>query len=81
MNKNIASVSGPRKIQNMSSPQLVASIRRLSHRHVVYKLQNDERARLTAYMLHAALAEAKRRHLTINHPEHINDDPDPPESG
>lgn len=74
-----ASVPGPRKIQYMSNPQLVASIRRLSHRHVVYKLQNDERARLTAYMLHAALAEAERRHLTINHPEYVDDDPDPSE--
>ena len=57
----------------MSNPQLVASIRRRSRAHVVYKLKNDGRDPPTAYLLHSALAEAKRRHLTINHPEYIND--------
>lgn len=75
----MASLPGTRKIQNMSNPQLVASIRRLSREHVVYKLKNDGRDPPTAHLLRAALAEAKRRHLTINHPEYANDDPDPPE--
>ncbi len=76
-----ASVPGPRKIQYMSNPQLIASIRRLSREHVIYKLKNDGRDPPTAHLLRAALAEAERRHLTINHPEYVDDDPDPPESG
>lgn len=68
-----------RKIQNMSNPQLVASIRRLSREQVIYKLKNNGCDPPTAYLLHSALAEAKRRHLIINHPEYVNDDPDPSE--
>lgn len=78
MNRNIASVPGSRKIHNMSNPQLVACIRRLSREQVVYKLKNDGRDSPTAHLLRAAIAEAKRRHLIINHPEHI-DDPAPSE--
>lgn len=67
-----------RNIRNMSNPQLIASIRRLSREHVIYKLKNDGRDPPTAHLLRAALAEAERRHLTINHPEYVNE-PDPPE--
>ena len=74
-------ITRSRNIQNMSNPQLVALIRRLSREHVVYKLKNDGCDPPTAYLLHSALAEAKRRYLTINHPEYVDDNPDPPEGG
>lgn len=79
--KTMASLPGSRKIQNMSNPQLVASIRRLSREQVIYKLKNNGRDPPTTYLLHSALAEAKRRHLIINHPEYVDDNPDPSEGG
>ncbi len=78
--KTMASLLGTRKIQSMSNPMLVATIRRLTREHTIFKLKYDGRDPPTAHLLRAAIAEAERRHLTINHPEYI-DDRDPSEGG
>lgn len=76
----MASLPGTRKIQSMSNPMLVATIRRLTREHTIFKLKHDGRDPPTAHLLRAAIAEAERRHLTINHPEYI-DDRDPSKGG
>lgn len=76
--KNMAALPESRKIQAMSNPMLVATIRRMTRDNIVWKLKHDGQDAPTAHLLRAALAEAERRHLTINHPEYVNE-PDPPE--
>lgn len=66
---NVAAMSSGRRIQHMSSPQLVAMIRRLLKEATVYKLLNGGKEMPTGPLFQAALDEAKRRHITINHPE------------
>jgi len=69
----MASLPGMRKVQSMSNPMLVATIRRLTREHTIFRLKNDGQEPPTAHLLRAAIAEAERRRLTINHPEYIDD--------
>lgn len=76
--KNIAAMPRSQKLRHMSNPMLVSTIRRLTREYTIYKLKNDGQEPPTAHLLHAAQYEAELRHLTINHPEYI-DDRDPSE--
>lgn len=66
---NLASLPTSRKIQTMSNPQLVVVIRRLTREHIVYKLKNEGKDPPTGPLLRAAMDEANKRNITIEHPE------------
>lgn len=70
---DLASIPGGRKLRSMSTPQLVIVIRRLTREHTIFKLKNEGRDPPTGPFLRAALDEAKRRNITIDHPENHDD--------
>lgn len=69
MSKNLGAIPSGRRISSLSSPQLVQVIRRLTADAVVYKLKNDGRESPRGPLLRAAMDEADRRNITIQHPE------------
>lgn len=58
-----------RKVQSMSSPELVRVIRRLTKEHAIWRLTHNGEEPLTGPLLRTALDEAERRKITIQHPE------------
>lgn len=52
----------------MSNPELVRTIRKLSKEQTIHRLKYGT-APDSEPLLLAAIQEAKRRHITINHPE------------
>jgi len=68
MTQSLASIPKWRKIYHMSNPELVRTIRKLSKEQTIHKLKHGT-APASEPLLLAAIQEAKRRHITINHPE------------
>lgn len=70
--KTLASLPKGRKIGTMSNPELVRTIRtirKLTKDHVVWKLTHMGQDPPTGPLLRAAMDEATRRKITIEHPE------------
>ena len=68
--KTLASLPKGRKVGAMSNPELVRTIRKLTKDHAVWKLTHmGEDPPLTGPLLRAAMDEATRRKITIEHPE------------
>ena len=53
----------------MSNPELVRTIRKLTKDHAVWKLTHMGQDPPTGPLLRAAMDEATRRKITIEHPE------------
>ena len=58
-----------RKVEFISSPELVRIIRKLTRDHAVWKLTHMGQDPPTGPLLRAAMDEATRRKITIEHPE------------
>ena len=58
-----------RNVSALSNPELVRIIRKLTKDHIVWKLTHMGQEPLTGPLLRAAMGEAARRKITINHPE------------
>ena len=58
-----------RKVGTMSNPELVRIIRKLTKDHVMWKLTHMGQEPPTGPLLRAAMDEAARRKITIEHPE------------
>lgn len=58
-----------RNVAAMSNPELVRTIRKLTKDHIVWKLTHMGQDPPTGPLLRAAMDEAARRKITINHPE------------
>lgn len=58
-----------RNVMAMSSPELVRVIRKLTKDHIVWKLTHMGQEPPTGPLLRAAMDEAARRKITIEHPE------------
>jgi hypothetical protein len=56
-------------VRDMSSPELVRIIRKLTKDHAVWKLIHMGQDPPTGPLLRAAMDEAARRKITIQHPE------------
>lgn len=69
MSKPLAALPQARKIHHMSSPMLVATIRRLTIEAIKWRLLNNGEPAPCTPTLEAAEIEAKRRGITILHPE------------
>lgn len=67
--KALASLPKGRKVGAMSNPELVRIIRKLTKDHAVWKLTHMGQDPPIAPLLRAAIDEAARRKITINHPE------------
>ena len=67
--KTLASLPKGRKVGAMSNPELVRTIRKLTKDHAVWKLTHMGRDPPTGPLLRAAMDEATRRKITIEHPE------------
>ena len=67
--KTLASVLKGRKIGAISNPELVRIIRKLTRDCVVWKLTHMGQDPPTGPLLRAAMDEATRRKITIEHPE------------
>ena len=67
--KPLASVRKGRKIGAMSNPELVLTIRKLTKDHAVWRLTHMGQDPPTGPLLRAAMDEATRRKITIEHPE------------
>lgn len=69
MTKTSANRPRGRKVGNMSNPELVRIIRKLTKDHVMWKLTHMGQEPPTGSLLRAAMDEAARRKITIEHPE------------
>ena len=58
-----------RKVEAISSPELVRIIRKPTRDHAVWKLTHMGEDPPTGPLLRAAMDEATRRKITIEHPE------------
>lgn len=58
-----------RKLSSMSNAQLVLMIRRLINEHTAFRLKHMGAEISTNSALRAALDEAEKRHIVIDHPE------------
>lgn len=67
--KTLTSVLKGRKVGAMSNPELVRTIRKLTKDHAVWRLTHMGQAPPTGPLLRAAMDEAARRKITIEHPE------------
>lgn len=67
--KTLASLPKGRKVGAMSNPELVRTIRKLTKDHAVWKLTHLGQDPPTGLLLRAAMDEAARRKITIEHPE------------
>lgn len=70
--KTLASLPKGRKVEAMSNPELVRTIRKLTKDHAVWRLTHMGQDPPTGPLLRAAMKEASRRKITIKHPEHSN---------
>lgn len=67
--KNPATVPRARKLSTLSNPQLVLVIRRLVNENVAWRLKHNGEDPPSGPLFRAAMDEAKRRNLQIDHPE------------
>lgn len=67
--KTSATSSEGRKVGAMSNPELVRTIRKLTKDHAIWKLTHMGEDPPTGPLLRAAMDEATRRRIDINHPE------------
>lgn len=67
--KTLASLPKARKVSALSNPELVRTIRKLTKDHAVWKLAHMGQDPPTGPLLRAAMDEATRRKITIEHPE------------
>ena len=67
--KTLASPPKVRKVKTMSNPELVRTVRKLTKDHAVWKLTHMGQEPPTGPLLRAAMDEALRRKITIEHPE------------
>lgn len=67
--KTLASVLKGRKVGAMSNPELVRTIRKLTKDRAVWRLTHMGQDPPTGPLLRAAMDEAARRKITIEHPE------------
>lgn len=67
--KTSASLPKARKVSALSNPELVRIIRKLTKDHAVWKLTHMGQEPPTGPLLRAAIDEAARRKITIQHPE------------
>lgn len=58
-----------RNVSAFSNPELVRIIRKLTKDHIVWRLSHMGQEPPTGPLLRAAMDEAARRKITINHPE------------
>jgi hypothetical protein len=72
--RNLAALPGIRKIQTMSDPELVRTVRRLTKDLAVTKLANQgvPDPKLVRLM-YEARSQVQKRKLTIHHPEFDNE--------
>lgn len=56
-------------VSRLSNPELVRTIRKLTKDHVAWKLTHMGKDPPTGPLLRAAMDEATRRKITIEHPE------------
>ena len=66
---NLAAMSKIARIRRMSAPMLVQAIRRVTLEATKWRLLHEGKSYPQENMLHSLIAEAKRRNITINHPE------------
>lgn len=62
------------RVSSMSNPQLVALIRNLTKKRIVYRLTNNGQEPPFASLLSAATSVASKRKIQIHNPEEIPDD-------
>lgn len=67
--KNPATVPRARKLSTLPNPQLVLVIRRLVNENVAWRLKHNGEDPPSGPLFRAAMDEAKRRNLQIDHPE------------
>ena len=67
--KTLSSQPKTWKASTLSNPKLVRIIRKLTKDHTVWKLTHNGEDPPTGPLLRAAMDEAARRKITINHPE------------
>lgn len=65
----MASLPKSRKLKALSAPALVALIRKLMKEQVAWRLTHNGEDPPTGPLFRAAMDEAKRRNIEINHPE------------
>lgn len=59
----------PQKVPALTNPELVRIIRKLMKDHAVWRLTHMGQDPPTGPLLRAAMDEATRRKITLNHPE------------
>jgi len=67
--KTPATLPRAHKLSALSNPQLVLVIRRLTNENAAWRLKHNGEDPPTGPLFRAAIDEANRRNLQINHPE------------